>query len=93
MQTTTSLTFFTAIFVALGGVLAEELMICCRHEELNYIYIDTGPAITWVFWFEGRSRNQDGVMDASQEGIGHWADCHQASGQVDHEGIYRGFTC
>ena len=31
MQTSTSLTFFTAIFVALGGALAEELMICCRH--------------------------------------------------------------
>ena len=31
MQTTTSLTFFTAIFVTLGGALAEELMICCRH--------------------------------------------------------------
>ena len=31
MQTPTSLTFFTAIFVALGGALAEELMICCRH--------------------------------------------------------------
>ena len=27
MQTTTSLPFFTAIFVALGGALAEELMI------------------------------------------------------------------
>ena len=27
----TSLTFFTAIFVALAGALAEELMICCRH--------------------------------------------------------------
>ena len=31
MQTSTSLTFFTAIYVALGGALAEELMICCRH--------------------------------------------------------------
>ncbi len=31
MQTSTSLTFFTAIFVPLGGALAEELMICCRH--------------------------------------------------------------
>ena len=31
MQTSTSLTFFTAIFVALGGALAEELVICCRH--------------------------------------------------------------
>ena len=27
MQTSTSLTFFTASFVAVGGVLAEELMI------------------------------------------------------------------
>ena len=42
MQTTTSLPFFTAIFVALGGALAEELMICGRHviTEL-YIYIDS----------------------------------------------------
>ena len=31
MQTSTSLASFTAIFVALGGALAEELMICCRH--------------------------------------------------------------
>ena len=31
MQTSTSITFFTAIFVALGGALAEELIICCRH--------------------------------------------------------------
>ena len=41
MQTKTSLTFFTAIFVALGGALAEELMICCRHVRTElYIYID-----------------------------------------------------
>ena len=42
MQTTTSLTFFTAMFVALGGALAEELMICCRHvrTELYRAYID-----------------------------------------------------
>ena len=31
MQTSTSLTFFTAIFVAFSGALAEELMIFCRH--------------------------------------------------------------
>ena len=31
MQTSTSLTFVTAMFVALGGALAEELMICSRH--------------------------------------------------------------
>ena len=31
MQTSTSLTFFTAIFVAFRGSLADELMICCRH--------------------------------------------------------------
>ena len=30
MQTSTSLTFFTAIFVAFSGALAEELMIFCR---------------------------------------------------------------
>ena len=43
MQTSTSLTFFTAIFVALGGALAEELMICCRHVGTElYIYISTG---------------------------------------------------
>ena len=40
MQTSTSLTFFTAIFVALGGALAEELMIYCRHVRTElYIYI------------------------------------------------------
>ncbi len=40
MQTSTSLTFFTAIFVALGSTLAEELMICCRHVRTElYIYI------------------------------------------------------
>ena len=31
MQTSTSLTFFTAIFVAFSGALAEELMTFCRH--------------------------------------------------------------
>ena len=31
MQTSTSLTFFTAIFVAFCGALAEELMIFCRN--------------------------------------------------------------
>ena len=31
MLTSTSLTFFTAIFVAFSGALAEELMIFCRH--------------------------------------------------------------
>ena len=31
MQTSTSLTLFTAIFVAFSGALAEELMIFCRH--------------------------------------------------------------
>ena len=31
MQTSTSLTFFTTIFVAFSGVLVEELMILCRH--------------------------------------------------------------
>ena len=31
MQTSTSLTFFTAIFVVFSGVLAEELMTFCRH--------------------------------------------------------------
>ena len=31
MLTITSLTFFIAIFVALGGALAMELMIVCRH--------------------------------------------------------------
>ena len=39
MQTTTSLPFFTAIFVALGGALAEKLMICCRHVRTE-LYID-----------------------------------------------------
>ena len=41
MQTLTSLTFFTAISVALAGALAEELMICCRHVRTElYIIID-----------------------------------------------------
>ncbi len=31
MQTSTSLTFFTSIFVAFSGALAEELMIFCQH--------------------------------------------------------------
>ena len=39
MQTSTSLSFFTQIFVAFSGALAEELMIFCRHvrtELSNY---------------------------------------------------------
>ena len=43
MQSSTSLTFFTAISVAFSGALAEELMIFCRHvrtELYIYIYID-----------------------------------------------------
>ena len=31
--TITSLSFFTAIFVALGGALAVDFMIVCRHER------------------------------------------------------------
>ena len=31
MQTSTSLTFFTAIFLAFSGALAEEVMAFCRH--------------------------------------------------------------
>ena len=39
MQTSTSLTIFTAIFVAFSGALAEELMIFCRHVRTElYIY-------------------------------------------------------
>ena len=39
MQTSTSLTFFTAIFVTFSGALAEELMILCRHVRTElYIY-------------------------------------------------------
>ena len=39
MQTSTSLTFFTAISVAFSGALAEELMIFCRHVRTElYIY-------------------------------------------------------
>ena len=37
MQTSTSLTFFTAILVALGGALAEELIVCCRHVRTEFI--------------------------------------------------------
>ena len=45
MQTSTSLTFFTAIFVAFSGALAEELMIFCRHVRTE-LYIDMGVADT-----------------------------------------------
>ena len=39
MQTPTSLTFFTAIFLAFSGALAEELLIFCRHVRTElYIY-------------------------------------------------------
>ena len=39
MQPSTSLTFFTAIFVAFSDALAEELMIFCRHVRTElYIY-------------------------------------------------------
>ena len=40
MQTSMSLTFFTAIFVAFSGALAEELMIFCQHvrTELYRLY-------------------------------------------------------
>ena len=40
MQTATSLTFFTAIFVAFSGALAEELTIFCRDVRTD-LYIDT----------------------------------------------------
>ena len=55
MQTSTSLTFFTGMFVALGGALAEELMICCRHVRTElYIYIDRSVDILWERFFTGR---------------------------------------
>ena len=60
MQTSTSLTFFTAIFVALGGALAEELMICCRHVRTElYIYIYRLPRLAFRLpqgktWFHQR---------------------------------------
>ena len=39
MQTSTSPTFFTPIFVVFSGALAEELMIFCRHVRTElYIY-------------------------------------------------------
>ena len=41
MQTSTSLTFFTAIFVAFSGALAEELMIFCRHVRTELYIIDS----------------------------------------------------
>ena len=40
MQTTMSLTFFTTIFVAFSGALAEELMIFCRHVRTELYIID-----------------------------------------------------
>ena len=39
MTTSASLTFFTAIFLALSGALAEELMVMCRHVTTE-LYID-----------------------------------------------------
>ena len=45
MQTSTSLTFFTAIFVAFSGVLAEELMIFCRHVITELYILDRLPVI------------------------------------------------
>ena len=43
MQTSTSLTLFTAIFVAFSGALADELTILCRHVRTElYIYILAG---------------------------------------------------
>ena len=45
MQTSTSLTFFTAIFLAFSGALAEELMIFCRHVRTElYIYQPDYPS-------------------------------------------------
>ena len=45
MQTSTSLTLFTAIFVAFSGALAEELTIFCRHIRTElYIYYPDYPA-------------------------------------------------
>ena len=40
MQTSTSLTFFTAIFSAFSGALAEELVIFCRHVRTELYIID-----------------------------------------------------
>ena len=40
MHTSTSLTFYTAIFAAFSGVLAEELMIFCRHVRTELYPID-----------------------------------------------------
>ena len=63
MLTSTSLTFFTAIFLAFSGALAEELMILCRNVTTElyiyiyiyiYVYIDLGFFIkcpSWEHWF------------------------------------------
>ena len=58
MQTSTSLTFFIAIFVAFSGALVEELMIFCWHVRTELYYIDpvfqthhifpSMPPGTWV---------------------------------------------
>ena len=53
MQTSTSLTFFTAIFVALGGALVEELMICCRHVRTELYWngqLVWTPALGIYYW-------------------------------------------
>ena len=58
MQTSTSLSFFTAIFVALGGALSEELMICYRH-VITELYIYRLVVLVYVYdvslWFTRRA--------------------------------------
>ena len=61
MQTTTSLTFFTAIFVALGGALAKELMICCRHVRTELYSIQMVNSMMYLFITMERRSSMNGV--------------------------------
>ena len=45
MLTLTSLTFFTAIFVAFGGALAVELMIVCWHVRTEFVHAATSSMV------------------------------------------------
>ena len=51
MQTSTSLTFFTAISVAFSGALAKELLIFCRQVRTELYYID----VAFLSWGVGNN--------------------------------------
>ena len=62
MQTSMSLTFFTAIFVAFSSALAEELMIFCRHLRTE-LYIQLVPAMN------GHPRTSEGRAGVPNVGL------------------------